>query len=180
MREIKVNLPITDSTQYQAGDKLLLTGTIYTARDQAHRKLIEDYQKNGCFPIPIKGSVIYYVGPSPTPVGEVIGSCGPTTSYRMDQFTPTLLEAGMKLCIGKGNRNKKVRKSLIENNGLYGICVGGAAVFQQQFIKSMEIILYPELLSEAVHKLEVEDFPVFIANDTTGKTIFFGEENYDN
>lgn len=176
--EKKVKLPLSDDEimDINAGDKLYLTGYIYTARDAAHKKMVETLENGDKLPFNIKGECIYYAGPCPEKPGEVIGSCGPTTSARMDKYTPFLLERGLKLIIGKGERNDEVEKSLKDNNALYLAAVGGCGALIKKCIKEAELIAYPELLSEAVRKLYVEDFPVIVAIDSKGNNLYKTEK----
>lgn len=176
--EKKVKLPLSDDEimDINAGDKLYLTGYIYTARDAAHKKMVETMENGDKLPFNIKGECIYYAGPCPEKPGEVIGSCGPTTSARMDKYTPFLLERGLKLIIGKGERNDEVEKSLKDNNALYLAAVGGCGALIKECIKEAELIAYPELLSEAVRKLYVEDFPVIVAIDSKGNNLYKTEK----
>ncbi|MCO8193938.1 MULTISPECIES: Fe-S-containing hydro-lyase [Anaerofustis] len=176
--EKKVKLPLSDDEimDINAGDKLYLTGYIYTARDAAHKKMVETMENGDKLPFNIKGECIYYAGPCPEKPGEVIGSCGPTTSARMDKYTPFLLERGLKLIIGKGERNDEVEKSLKDNNALYLAAVGGCGALIKKCIKEAELIAYPELLSEAVRKLYVEDFPVIVAIDSKGNNLYKTEK----
>ena len=176
--EKKVKLPLSDDEimDINAGDKLYLTGYIYTARDAAHKKMVETMENGDKLPFNIKGECIYYAGPCPEKPGEVIGSCGPTTSARMDKYTPFLLERGLKLIIGKGERHDEVEKSLKDNNALYLAAVGGCGALIKKCIKEAELIAYPELLSEAVRKLYVEDFPVIVAIDSKGNNLYKTEK----
>lgn len=169
-----LNTPIktTDLQNLKIGDKIYLSGTIYTGRDAAHKRLIALLEEGKTLPFPIKGAAIYYVGPAPTPPGKVIGSAGPTTSYRMDSFTPKLLDVGLKIMIGKGPRNEEVRKSMLKNKAVYLVAIGGAAVVMSRTIKKAEVIAYDDLGTEAIHKLEVENFPCIVANDLQGNDIF--------
>lgn len=144
-------------------DKVYLSGTIYTARDEAHRRGI---------PFDVKDQVIYYSGPSPTKPGEVIGSCGPTTSARMDVWTPLLLSLGLAGMIGKGPRSKEVISAIKKYKAVYFVAIGGAAAYYTNFIKKAEVIAYPELGCEAIHRLEIEDFPVYVGIDKDGESIF--------
>jgi len=172
--EIHITTPldIKQITQLKVGDKVCITGTIYTARDAAHKKLVDLIENNQPLPFDIDGQIIYFVGPAPAKPGKVIGSAGPTTSYRMDPYSPTLLENGLKGMIGKGSRNQEVIESINKNKGIYFAAVGGAAVVMAEAIKSVEIIAYPELGTEAIRKLEVENLPVFVAIDSDGDCIY--------
>jgi len=149
----------------------LLSGTIYTARDAAHKKLFELIQKGKKLPVVLEGRIIYYVGPTPARKGQVIGSAGPTTAGRMDKYTPALLDAGVKGMIGKGKRSKEVRDAIIKNKAIYFVTYGGAGAFLSKRIKSSKIIAYPELGTEAIREIEVEDFPVIVAIDSKGGVI---------
>ncbi len=155
-----------------SGDQVELSGTIYTARDAAHAKLIELIEKDKDLPIPLKGQAIYYVGPAPAKPGKVIGSAGPTTSYRMDSFTPRLLENGLKATIGKGPRSAKVKDAMIKNKAVYLGAVGGAAALISKHITEAEIIAYPELGPEAIRRLKVESLPLFVINDIYGGDLY--------
>lgn len=170
----KINLPLNEKTikELQAGEEVRLTGTIYTARDQAHKRLVEALEAGDELPFEINGSVIYYVGPAPNKPGKVIGSAGPTTSYRMDPFVEPLLKAGLKGMIGKGSRSKAVRKAIERYNAVYFAAVGGAAALIAEHIKKAEVIAYPELGPEAIRKLYVEDLPLFVVNDSEGKDLY--------
>jgi fumarate hydratase subunit beta len=141
---------------------------IYTARDAAHRRMVEALDKGESLPFDIRGQVIYYVGPTPAKPGQVIGSAGPTTSMRLDRFTPPLLAAGLKGIIGKGGRGAAVRDALKQYKGVYFIAVGGAGALLARHIKKVDIVAYEDLGTEAVRRLEVEDFPVIVCNDVHG------------
>ncbi|MEW5758259.1 MAG: FumA C-terminus/TtdB family hydratase beta subunit [Candidatus Omnitrophota bacterium] len=161
----------------KVGDELLFTGTIYTARDQAHKRLVDAIKKVGngrdhSLPIPIKGQIFYYCGPTSTPRGKVIGSCGPTTSSRMDKFTPTLLKAGLKGMIGKGRRSKEVCNAIKKYKGLYFLTYAGCGALISKYIKKKILVAYPDLGAEAIYKLEVEDFPLIVGIDSQGKDIY--------
>ena len=167
---IHLNTPITnaDIESLKVGEKVLISGTIYTARDQAHIRLIEE--KNPAFEI--NGSVIFYVGPTPNRDGVPIGASGPTSSYRMDKLSVPLMEKGLKIMIGKGDRSEEFRTEMIKNNSVYLIATGGAGALLSSRIKHSEVIMYEDLKSEAIRKLEVEDFPCFVAYDIYGNDIF--------
>ena len=174
MAEYKLKTPLTDEdvTKLKAGDIVYLTGTMYTARDAAHKRLVDLILNGEELPFDVKGAVIYYVGPTPPKPGEVIGSAGPTTSYRMDPYAPTLIEHGLKGMIGKGKRNEAVKEACKKHKAVYFGAVGGAAALIAKAIKNAEIIAYPELGPEAVRKIEVEDFPVVVVNDTYGNDLY--------
>jgi fumarate hydratase subunit beta len=169
-----------DVKKLKAGDVVYLNGTIYTARDAAHKRLVELLEKGEELPFPIEGSVIYFVGPTPPKPGDPIGSAGPTTSYRMDSYSPTMLKHGSRGMIGKGKRNQEVKDACVKYGGVYFGATGGAGALLGKKIKSAEVIAYPELGPEAVRKLEVEDFPVTVINDTYGNDLYqMGREKYE-
>lgn len=170
----KVILPLTDEIidTLHAGDAVLLSGTVYTARDAAHKKLHEMIQKGEELPFDLNGALIYYVGPTPARPGQVIGSAGPTTSGRMDAYTPELLDHGLKGMLGKGRRNEAVRKAIVQHHAVYFAACGGAGALISHCIISREMIAFPELLAEAVTRLEVKDLPCFVAIDAEGKDIY--------
>jgi len=173
-KTVKLHTPLTDEDleQLNIGDKVLLSGTVYTARDAAHQRLIDLLEENEELPIEINGQVIYYVGPAPAPPGKPIGSAGPTTSYRMDPFTPLLQDKGLKATVGKGPRGKKVIESIKKNKAVYLAAVGGVAALIAKSIKKAEIVAYSDLGAEAIRKLEVKDFPCIVANDTKGNDLY--------
>ncbi|OIN96366.1 fumarate hydratase [Candidatus Desantisbacteria bacterium CG1_02_38_46] len=164
----KIKLPLEDKVlnSLKIGEIVLLNGIIYTARDAAHKRMIKK------LPFDIRGQVIYYAGPTPAPPGRVIGSCGPTTSARMDIYTPLLLKMGLKGMIGKGNRSSDVIKATKKYKAIYFVAIGGAGALLSKKIKSAKIIAYRNLGPEAIYKLEVEDFPVIVGIDSFGKNIF--------
>lgn len=155
-----------------AGDKVFLSGTVYTARDAAHLRITELIKNNESLPFDIKGATIYYAGPTPTPEGLAIGSCGPTTSSRMDSLTPALLDLGLLCMIGKGNRNNDVVKSIIKNNALYLCAIGGAGALAAKCITSCDVIAFDDLGCESIKKLEFSNFPLFAAIDCKGGNLF--------
>jgi len=171
---IKLETPLQDADieRLHIGDKVLLNGVIYTGRDAAHKRLIEQLERGEEPPFPLEGAVIYYVGPAPAKPGMAIGPAGPTTSYRMDPYTPTLLAHGLKGMIGKGNRGEEVREALKKHKAVYFISIGGAAALVAQRIKEAEVIAYEDLGPEAVRRLLVEDFPVIVANDIHGGDLY--------
>jgi fumarate hydratase subunit beta len=173
-KEIKLRTPLTDSDieQLKIGDKVLLSGIIYTGRDAAHKRLYELLKSGNPLPMDIKGGVIYYVGPAPTKPGYAIGSAGPTTSYRMDSFTPLLHEYGLKATIGKGNRSKEVISALKKYKAVYLAATGGIAALMAKSVKRAKIIAYEDLGAEAIRELEVENFPCIVANDCYGSDLF--------
>lgn len=173
--------PLTteDLKDLKSGDDVYITGYIYTARDAAHARLIELLNKGEELPFDPKGAVIYYVGPAPAKPGKPIGSAGPTTSYRMDSYTPPLLDMGLKGMIGKGKRDQEVKDSIVENKAIYFAAIGGAAALIAKAIKSVEIIAYEDLGAEAIRKLYVEDFPVTVINDSHGNDLYqLGRKDY--
>ncbi|MCG8538995.1 MAG: Fe-S-containing hydro-lyase [Clostridia bacterium] len=179
IRNIKVPLTAEDAKGLKAGERVTISGVIYTARDAAHAKLLNALNNGESLPLEIEGGVIYYVGPCPAKKGQVIGSCGPTTSYRMDSFAPTLIEKGLKGMIGKGPRDEKVINAMKENNAVYFAAIGGAAALIANSVKKAEVIAYPELGTEAVRRLEVEDFPCIVAIDSEGNNLYeSGVEKY--
>jgi len=164
----------------KAGDIVYLSGTIYTARDAAHKKLVDLIEAGKELPFDLEGSVIYFVGPTPPKPGDPIGSAGPTTSYRMDSYSPTMLKHGSKGMIGKGKRNQAVKDACKEYGGIYFGATGGAGALLGKQIRSAEVIAYPELGPEAVRRLTVEDFPVTVINDTFGNDLYqMGREQYE-
>lgn len=172
--EIKVTAPLTkeDAAKLKAGDIVKITGTIYTARDAAHKRMIEDYNKTGKFPFDMENAVIYYAGPAPAKPGSVIGPAGPTTSYRMDSYAPFLMDHGQTGMIGKGARNEQVIESMKKNKAVYFAATGGAAALISSHIKSAEIIAYEDLGAEAIRKLYVENFPAIVVIDTEGNNLY--------
>jgi fumarate hydratase subunit beta len=167
---MKITTPLTDEVveRLRAGDKVEISGTIYVARDAAHKRFMEALDSGQPLPIDPRGQIIYYMGPSPAPPGKPIGSAGPTTSYRMDPYTPRLLEQGLKGMIGKGNRGHEVRQALRKHKAVYFAAVGGAAALIANSIRKAEVIAYEDLGAEALRRLEVEDFPVIVVNDIYG------------
>jgi fumarate hydratase subunit beta len=170
----KLRLPLNEESikDLHAGDNVLLSGVIYVARDAAHKRLVEALDKGLPLPFDIQGQTIYYMGPSPAKPGQVIGSAGPTTSGRMDTFSPRLMEVGLKGMIGKGNRSKSVKDAMIKNKAVYFAAIGGAGALIAKGIKKSEIIAYEELGAEAIRKLEVDDFPVTVINDIYGRDLY--------
>jgi fumarate hydratase subunit beta len=156
----------------KAGDRVLLSGVVYTARDAAHKRFAEILQGGGTLPFELRGAVIYYAGPTPAPPGKPIGSCGPTTSGRMDSFAPDLLDRGLAGMIGKGERTKAVRDAIVRNNAVYFAAIGGAGALAAASVCSCEVIAFPELGCESVKRLIFKDFPLIVANDVSGGDIF--------
>ncbi len=175
MSAIRITTPILDDSvveSLKAGDFVLISGVIYTARDAAHKRIVEALEKGEELPFDLKGQIIYYAGPAPAKPGRPIGSVGPTTSYRMDPYAPRLLEAGLKGMIGKGSRNQEVIEAIKEYKGVYFGAVGGAAAYLARCVKSAEVIAYEDLGPEAVRRLVVEDFPAFVVNDIYGNDLY--------
>lgn len=172
--EKKITLPIMDEDikNLKAGDSVLLTGSIITGRDAAHKRLYELIQNGEKLPVDIKGELIYYVGPAPAKPGHAVGPAGPTSSYRMDKYAPSLLDLGLKGMIGKGARNKEVVDAIVRNKGVYLVAIGGAAALIAKSIKSEEILCYEDLGTEAVRRYEVEDFPCIVAIDSNGNNVY--------
>jgi len=163
----------------KAGDLLLLSGEIYTARDAAHERMVREAKEGKKLPFDISGKAVYYAGPCPAKPGEVIGSCGPTTSGRMDAYTPYLLDRGLKVMIGKGARNEAVIDAIKRNTCIYLGAIGGAGALIAECIKSAEVIAYNDLGTEAIRKLYIEDFPVTVLVDAYGNDIYqIGQEKY--
>ncbi len=156
----------------RVGDSVLLTGTIYAARDAAHKRLVGMIEEGQELPIEIKDQIIYYAGPTPARPGHPIGSAGPTTSYRMDSFTPQLLKLGLSGMIGKGPRNDEVKQAAAECGAVYFAAIGGAAALISQSIKEAEVVAFAELGTESIHRLYVEDMPLIVACDAAGGDIF--------
>ena len=165
-----ITTPLTDEAirSLRAGDEVRITGVIYTARDAAHKKLAELLEAGKPLPFDPSGQIVYYTGPTPAPPGRPIGSCGPTTSYRMDKYTPALLEAGLKGLIGKGRRGPAVIDAIKEHTCVYFSAEGGCGALLANYVKTCEVVAFPELGTEAVHRLTVEDFPVSVFCDCEG------------
>ena len=170
----RVSAPLTDDVvqDLEAGDEVLINGVIYAARDAAHKRMVDLLSKREPLPFDIKGQIIYYAGPTPTRPGEVIGSAGPTTSYRMDPYAPLLIQHGLKGMIGKGQRTEPVVDAMKKYKAVYFAAVGGAGALIARAIKSNKIVAYEELGPEAVRMLEVVDFPVIVAQDCRGGDLF--------
>jgi len=174
MAEYKLTMPLSDEDveKLRIGDIVYLNGTMYTARDAAHKRLVDLIKEGKELPFDVKGSVIYFVGPTPPKPGEPIGSAGPTTSYRMDSYSPIMIANGQKGMIGKGKRNQDVKDACIKHKAVYFGATGGAGALIAKRIKKAEVIAYPELGPEAVRKIEVEDFPVTVVNDCHGGDLY--------
>lgn len=173
-----VTTPLMDEDvmKLRTGDRVLISGIIYTARDAAHKRMVDLLDSGGELPFYLRGQVIYYAGPAPAKPGAVIGSCGPTTSSRMDTYTPKLIQHGLKGMIGKGKRSQEVRDAMITHKCVYFAAVGGAGALLAKTIKESEIIAYPDLEPESVRRLVVEDFPAIVAIDAYGRDIYEREE----
>jgi fumarate hydratase subunit beta len=156
----------------RAGDRVILSGTVYTARDAAHKRFFELLDKGEELPFPIKNAVIYYAGPTPTPKGRIIGSCGPTTSGRMDKFSPRLLDLGLCAMIGKGERSEDVRSAICRNGAVYLCAIGGAGALAARCVTACEVIAFEDLGCESVKKLTIKDFPLIVAADMNGGDMF--------
>ncbi len=171
---IRLTTPLKseDVDKLRIGDRVLLNGIVYTARDAAHKRLIQLIEAGEPLPFDVEGQVIYYVGPSPAKPGQAVGAAGPTTSYRMDAYAPTLIERGLKGMIGKGKRNDAVKDAMQSHKAVYFAAIGGAGALMAKSILSAEVIAYPELGPEAIRKLEVTNFPVIVANDAHGGDLY--------
>lgn len=179
--EKRITTPLTKEKirELKAGDSVLITGIIYTARDAAHKRLIELLDKGEELPIEAADSIIYYVGPTPAKEGQAIGSAGPTTSYRMDAYSPRLIERGVRGMIGKGLRNAEVIESIKKNTGVYFAAIGGAAALIGKSVVKSEIVAYEDLGAEAIRKLEVVDFPAIVVIDCEGNNLYeIGQKEY--
>lgn len=177
----RLTLPLSDSDikNLKAGETVLLSGTMLTGRDAAHKRLYELVEKGEKLPIDIKGELIYYVGPAPAKPGFAVGPAGPTSSYRMDKYAPTLLDLGLKGMIGKGARNQDVIDAMVRNGCVYFACVGGAAALIAKSIKKEEILCYEDLGTEAIRRYTVEDFPCIVAIDSYGNNAYTeGQKDY--
>ncbi len=169
---ISVPLNNEDTCSLRAGDYVYLTGTIYTARDAAHKRMYETLAAENKLPIDMQNNVIYYMGPSPAREGRAIGSAGPTTSSRMDKYAPSLLDLGLKGMIGKGKRSQEVSDAIVRNKAVYFAAVGGAGALLSRSITSSEVIAYDDLGTEAIRKLTVKNFPVIVVIDTEGNNLY--------
>ncbi len=171
---IKITTPLNEKKiiQLKAGDLVKITGYIYAARDAAHKKFFELIKRNKKLPIDLKGKIIFYAGPTPAKPGYSCGSVGPTTSYRMDPYTPSLLEKGLKGMIGKGFRSKEVIDSIKKNKAVYFVAVGGAAALIAKSVKKSEVIAYEDLGAEAIYRFYVEDFPAIVVVDSAGNNLY--------
>lgn len=172
--ERHITAPLQQDTvrSLRAGDYVYITGTIYTARDAAHKRMSETLDEGGKLPFDVESNVIYYMGPSPAREGRPIGSAGPTTASRMDKYAPRLLDMGLKGMIGKGKRSEDVRQAVIRNGAVYFAAVGGAGALLSRSIESSEVIAYDDLGTEAIRRLQVKDFPVIVVIDSEGNNLY--------
>lgn len=171
-RHIKAPVDNETAKELRAGDYVYITGTIYTARDAAHKRMYEALERGEALPIEMKNNVIYYMGPSPAREGRPIGSAGPTTASRMDKYTPALLDLGLIGMIGKGKRSEAVKEAIVRNGAVYFAAVGGAGALLAGSIKTSEVIAYDDLGTEAIRRLQVENFPVIVVIDSTGENLY--------
>lgn len=174
MAEYNININDIKSrvSDLKAGDRVLLSGTVYTSRDAAHKRIFQLLDSGEALPFELEGACIYFAGPTPTPEGMVIGSCGPTTSGRMDVYSPRILDLGLAAMIGKGERNKDVCDAIVRNKAVYFCAIGGAGALYAKQIRSCEEIAFKDLGCESVKKLELSDFPVIVAIDSHGGNLF--------
>lgn len=170
----RINTPLSESVvrSLKAGDEVIISGVIYTARDMAHKRLIAAIEKNEKLPLELEGAIIYFMGPSPARPGKPIGAAGPTTSSRMDGFSPALIAKGLRAMIGKGYRSDEVRAALKKYGAVHFATIGGAGALLSKHIKSAELIAYDDLGTEAIRKLQVEDFPAIVAYDANGESVY--------
>ncbi len=171
-QHIKAPMTQEDAKKLRSGDYVYITGTIYTARDAAHKRMYEALEKGEALPLDMKNNIIYYMGPSPAREGRPIGSAGPTTASRMDKYAPSLLDLGLIGMIGKGKRSDAVKEAIVRNGAVYFAAVGGAGALLSKSIKASEVIAYDDLGTEAIRKLEVEDFPVIVVIDSEGNNLY--------
>ena len=171
-KHIQVPFDKDTARTLKAGDMVYLTGTVYTARDAAHKRMDEALNAGEKLPLDLKGNIIYYMGPSPAREGKPIGSAGPTTASRMDKYAPTLLDLGQKAMIGKGKRTKEVLDAIVRNKAVYFAAIGGAGALLSKCIKESEVVCYDDLGAEAIRKLRVEDFPVIVVADCEGNNLY--------
>jgi fumarate hydratase subunit beta len=172
MKKINTPLGLNVIKSLRAGQEFLLNGTIYTARDQAHKRLTEAIKAGKILPVELKDAIIYYCGPTQIPKGKIIGSCGPTTSSRMDVFTPLLLAKGLKVMIGKGGRSQEVKAAIKKHKGIYFVTYAGCGALLAKCVKKVVVVAYGDLGPEAILKLEVKDFPLIVAIDANGRSIY--------
>ena len=178
---IRLKPPLSDEdvSKLKIGDRVLITGVIYTGRDAAHQRLVDLLKEGKALPLDVKGQIIYFAGPSPAKPGQAIGSVGPTTSYRMDAYSPALIEKGLKGMIGKGMRSEAVKAAMKKYKAVYFAATGGAGALLAKRVKKAEVVAYEDLGPEAIRRLEVEDFPAIVVNDTAGNDLYVeGEKKY--
>ena len=178
---IRLKAPLTDKDleKLKIGDRVLISGTVYTGRDAAHKRLFDLVQAGKDLPFDVRGQVIYYVGPAPAKPGQVLGSAGPTTSYRMDAYSPSLIAKGLKGMIGKGMRSEVVKEAMKKYKAVYFAATGGAGALLAKRVKKAEVVAYEDLGTEAIRRLEVDDFPVIVVNDIHGNDLYVeGEKRY--
>ncbi|MDR1643664.1 MAG: FumA C-terminus/TtdB family hydratase beta subunit [Clostridiales bacterium] len=170
----KVTAPLSQEVleSFEAGEMILLSGEVYTARDAAHKRLVDMLERGEPAPFPLEGKVVYYAGPCPAPEGRVIGSIGPTTSGRMDKHSPYLIERGLKAMIGKGPRSDEVKEAIVKHKGVYLIAIGGAAALMSQRVESAEVVAFHDLGTEAIRRLVVNDLPLFVGIDCKGRDAY--------
>ena len=172
MKKIMLPLSQSDKATLRAGECVLASGTVYTARDCAHKRLMELLDEGKELPFPLEGAFIYYAGPCPAPQGKACGSCGPTTSARMNAFAPRLLRLGLSGMIGKGEMSEETRHTIKEQKAVYFAAIGGAGALYGNAIKQCDLVAFPDLMSEAIYKLQIEDFPLVVAYDSGGNSIY--------
>ena len=176
---LKTPLRNEEVEKLKSGDRVLISGVVYTGRDAAHKRLIDLLKAGKDLPFDIRGQIIYYVGPAPAKPGQVLGSAGPTTSYRMDAYSPALIEKGLKGMIGKGMRSEAVKEAMKKYKAVYFAATGGAGALLAKRVKKVEIVAYEDLGPEAIRRLEVEDLPVIVVNDVRGNDLYIeGEKKY--
>ena len=181
MEPIRLKTPLRNEEveKLKRGDRVLISGVVYTGRDAAHKRLIDLLKAGKDLPFDIRGQIIYYVGPAPAKPGQILGSAGPTTSYRMDAYSPTLIEKGLKGMIGKGMRSEAVKEAMKKYKAVYFAATGGAGALLAKRVKKVEIVAYEDLGPEAIRRLEVEDLPVIVVNDVRGNDLYIeGEKRY--
>jgi fumarate hydratase subunit beta len=171
-KDVRPPLSDADVEQLRAGDRVRITGVLYTARDAAHGRLWPLIEQGKALPIDVRGQIIYYTGPSPARPGDVVGSIGPTTAGRMDKYVPQLLALGLKATLGKGARSEPVREALKKHKAIYFGAIGGAGAVLSRFVKKLEVVAYEDLGTEAIRRLEVEGFPVMVVNDCHGGDLY--------
>ncbi|WP_374722989.1 Fe-S-containing hydro-lyase [Peribacillus tepidiphilus] len=172
IKQLTTPLTLEQIKNLKAGDQVSITGVIYSARDAAHKNMVDALKENKPLPIDVTNQIIYYAGPTPAKPGKAIGSCGPTTSGRMDAYSPALMEHGLKGMIGKGPRSKEVIESMKKNGAVYFAAIGGAAALIADTIKKVDIVAYPELGPEAIRRMEVENYPCIVAIDSEGNDLY--------